>query len=46
VEERIYKKKSKYSKFEFSLPRTENHAFVLVFVRKTTEFLTAKYWLS
>ena len=31
-------------KFEFD-QRTENQAFVLVFVRKTTEFFTAKHWL-
>ena len=47
VEKRLYKKKSKYSKFEFS--------FVLVFVIETTDwdnsvtesqFLAAKHWLS
>ena len=32
-------------KFEFFLTRTESHAFVLVFVRKKNEFLTAKHWL-
>ena len=46
VEEWLHKKTSQYSKFEFSLPRTESHAFVLVFVRKTTEFLTTKHWLN
>ena len=35
VEERLQKKTSQYSKFEFSLP--------LVFVRETTQFLTAKH---
>ena len=37
---------SQYSKFENSLPKTESYAFVLVFVRETTQFLTAKHWLS
>ena len=37
---------SKYSKFEFAHIITESQAFVLVFARKTTEFLTAKHWLS
>ena len=36
----------KYSKFEFFLKRTESRGFVLVFVRKTSEFLTAKHWPS
>jgi hypothetical protein len=39
------KKPSQYSKFEFSLPKTESYALVLVFVRETTQFLTAKHWL-
>ena len=35
-----------YSKFEFSRQITKTRAFVLVFARKTIEFLTAKHWLS
>ena len=37
---------SSYSKFEYSHQITKTWAFVLVFARKTTEFLTAKHWLS
>jgi hypothetical protein len=44
VEERFYKKTSQYSKFEFFFP--ESWAFALVFVRETTQSLTAKHWLS
>jgi hypothetical protein len=39
------KKTSQYSKFEFSLPKAESYAFFFVFVRETTQFLTAKHWL-
>ena len=35
-----------YSKIWIFPPRTESQAFVLVFVRKKNEFLTAKHWLS
>jgi hypothetical protein len=31
---------------KFSHQRTEIQAFVLVFVRKATEFLTANHWLG
>ena len=41
-----YLKFSTYSKFQFSHHITESQAFVLVFARKTTEFLTAKHKLS
>ena len=37
-----YNKFLPYSKFEFSHQRTESEAFVT----KTTEFLTAKHWLT
>ena len=46
VEETLVYKFSPYNKFEFSYLRTESQNFVLFFVRKTTEFLTAKHWLS
>ena len=42
MEETLMYNFSAYSKFEFYHQRTESQAFVLVFVRKTTEFLTAK----
>ena len=45
VEESLVYKFSPYNKFEFSYLRTESQNFVLFFVRKTTEFLTAKHWL-
>ena len=45
-EERLYKKTSQHNKFEFSLPKTESYAFVLVFVRESTQFITAKHWLG
>ena len=45
VEETLVYKFSPYNKFEFSYLRTESQNFVLFFVRKTTEFLTAKHWL-
>ena len=37
---------SPYSKYEFFCQRTESRAFVMFFVRKTTEFLIEKHWLS
>ena len=37
---------SKLLKFDFFLLRTEDQAFILIFVRKKTEFLTIKHWLS
>ena len=46
VEETLVYMVSSYSKFEFSHQITETQAFVLVFARKTIEFLTAKHWLS
>ena len=46
LEESLMYELSIYSKFGFSRQRTESQAFVLVFVRKATEFLTAKHWLS
>ena len=39
-------KKLSCTKFEFSRQKTKSQAFGLVFVRKTTEFLTAKRCLS
>ena len=45
-EEKLVYMFSTFSKFEFSHQITEHQAFVLVFARKTTEFLTAKHWLS
>jgi hypothetical protein len=45
-EEWLYKKTSQYSKFEFSLPEIVSWAFVLVFSRVATQFLTAKHWLG
>ena len=30
----------------FPSPKIDSSAFVLVFVRETTQFLTAKHWLS
>jgi hypothetical protein len=45
-EETLVYKFSPYSKFELSRQRTDSQAFILVFVRKKTEFLTAKHWLS
>ena len=46
VKETLVYMVSSYSKFEFSRQITETQAFVLVFARKTIEFLTAKHWLS
>ena len=45
VEETLVYMFSTYSKFEFSHKITKSQAFVLVFARKTTEFLTAKHLL-
>ena len=42
----VYFWTSKLWKFDIFLLRTEDQAFILIFVRKKTEFLTAKHWLS
>ena len=42
MEETLVYQFSSYSKFEFFHHRTASQGFVLVFVRKTTEFLIEK----